>query len=438
MKQKRKALLILWTMVLLLAVGTATLAFYQPNAEAEDEQTAVWQITDISVSEVGALAITNSHGTFGVLSYNGALELVTQNEADGEHASVSELRSLVYTVSHLSSSKKLSAPASLAQYGYDSPTATVVLMLNDGSQLTLRLLMQSSMDGGYYLYREDTKELFLLDAATASFLLRSPLDFTEHSVFPAVSATELGTVTELTYESADGGYCVSGQEGGFTLTSPIRQKLRSSVLYQTLIYPLGALYGEECLASRDALDAYGLDTPDFSFSMTVDGEHYTALFRADGDTYLMGSAETGAVYRISADDALLLPTDIADLLDGMAYYYSLGDCRSLCLRADGRELLYELSGSGESISASINGTTLDAETVLELSNTVNSAAILRRLDGEPTGESVLTVQFTLNAGSIETVAFLPLSDGSYAVSVNGSSIFSTSAATVEAILALFE
>lgn len=443
MKEKRKALRILWALVLALAVGTAALAFYHPAADTQEaDEPAVWQVTDLSVADVGALAITNGHGTFGVLSYNGALELVTQDETLGQHASTSELRSLVYTVSHLTATKKLPADAPLAQYGYDSPAATVVVLCNDGSELTLRLLTQSSLDGGYYLYREDTAELFLLDGTTAALLLRSPLDFTEHSVFPTVAASALASVTSLSYDSPAGGYTVSGEGGSFFVTEPLRQRLRSSTLYQSLIHPLGALYGETCLAAQGGLEDYGLDAPDFSFSMTVDGTTYTALFRADGDGYLMGSAETGAVYRLAADDVLLLPTDVPALLGGTAYYYSLGDCRSLTVRASDRELLYELSGSGESIRATRAGEELDAEAVLALSNTVNGATIQRALtDGETaalTGESAVTLQFALTGGSLETVDFLPLPDGAYAVAVNGSASFATPRATVEAIQSLLE
>lgn len=442
MKEKRRALHILWALVLALAVGTAALAFYHPAAQVQPEdETAVWQVTDLSVADVGALAITNSHGTFGVLSYNGVLELVTQDESEGQHASATELRSLVYTVSHLTATRKLPADAPLAQYGYDSPAATVVVLCNDDSQLTLRLLMQSSLDGGYYLYREDTAELFLLDEATAALLLRSPLDFIEHSVFPTVAASALSSVTELSYDSPTTAYRVTGEGGSFFVIEPLRQRLRSATLYQSLIYPLGALYGADCLAPQDGLAAYGLDAPDFSFSMTVDGTTYTALFRADGDDYLMGSAATGAVYRLPADDVLLLPTDVSALLGGTAYYYSLGDCRSLAVRAHGRELLYELSGSGESIRATLAGETLDAEAVLALSNTVNGAAIQRALTDEEraalTGESALTLQFALTGGSLETVDFHPLPDAAYAVSVNGSASFATPKETVEGILALF-
>lgn len=445
MREKRRALHILWALVLALAVGTAALALYHPAAQVQEtDETAVWQVTDISVADVGALAITNGHGTFGVLSYDGVLELVTQDAAGGQHASATELRSLVYTVSHLSSAKKLPAETPLAQYGYDSPEATVVVMCNDGSQLTLRLLMQSSLDGGYYLYREDTAELFLLDEATAALLLRSPLDFIEHSVFPTVAASALASVTSLSYESPTGGYRISGEGGSFFVTSPLHQRLRSATLYQSLIYPLGALYGTDCLAAQDGLAAYGLDAPDFSFSMTVDGALYTALFRADGDGYLMGNAATGAVYRLAADDVLLLPTDVPDLLGGAAYYYSLGDCRSLSLCAGERERLYELSGSGESIRATCAGEELDAEAVLALSNTVNGATIQRALTGEEqsaltaaaAGDGALTLQFTLTGGSLETVAFHPLPDGSYAVAVNGKANFATPAATVEAMQAL--
>ncbi len=436
MKTKIRAFYIITASLLLMTIACVLMTVVPEKNEKKDSGSQiVYQVTDYSVAEAGAVAVTNRNGTFGLMCYtDGTIELIDDKGNGSTAFSQTELRSLVYAICHISSVRKITDFENLDDYGYADPSSTIVLFLNSGETVSLMLLRQSQMDGNYYLYRQDTNELFLLDEANASLFLRSSADFAEHGIFPEVSASELSSIESISYRSAEGeSWTITGKNGGFALSDPIRQKLRTSVVYSKLVAPLASLYGDTCLAASDALEEYGFGESDEMYAMTVGGKEYAAAFKRTDSGLLMANLKTGSVYSLSDDELTDLAGSVLELMDGKAYYYSLGDCRALTISDGENDVSFDISRTENETSVRCREKELTSEEVIELSKVLNGVSIAARTNEVPDSSPVLEIVLTLESGSMERIRFLPVDSNYTAVSVNGTVNFSAPEADVAKI-----
>lgn len=433
MKRKITAARALFAASLVMLAAILCVAFIKPESR-DDAEAQEYAVTDISVADIGALAVTNGSGTFGLMCYGTEVEMIPADAAEVGSVSYSqsEMRSLIYAACHITATRQLSSDTDPKDCGLNAPAATVVLMGNDGSNTRVSILNRNELDGSYYLYSEADGRIYLIPGEEAALFLRSHMDFAAHEVFPSVPAADIQSVSRIEVTRADGsGYTVENESGTFYITAPIYQRVRGSAVYSSLIAALGGLYGDNCLTLSGGLESVDAAIT-FTVAMNTGGTSYAAAFAQKDGAWLMENSVTGAVYEINADAVNALPTEYTELMQGTPYYYSLGDCRSLLIKTPEHELLFEISGSGEDISAVCGTEALDAQDVIELSKAVNGAELAHPIDGAD-GESALTLVFTLNTGSRETVEFIP-SGSEYAVRINGTANFTASAYSVESII----
>ena len=442
MNKKLKTLLIICGIIVVLGIAIAAVLLIKPaNGGNEGGDDIVYTLTDISVADVGAVAIVQGENSFGMMCSANGITLITPDDQSGKKSAMysqTELRSFVYAACHISSAQKLSGSVDPDDYGAKAPLCVITLMDNAGGSTQFKVLSKSSVGDSYYIsVMPDETAIYLIDSTVAEIFLRPASDFVSHSVFPAIDASNYGSVSEVTLKTADGGYTVANKNGVFYLTEPIEQRLRTASVYSSLLTALGGLYGDTCVEVSGGLKACGYDTPEIVIGMSFNGSEYLASFVRDGEGWLMENCATGTVYSVNADAVALLPKDEIALMDGAPYYYSLGDCTSVELGTSAKQLLFEISGSGETISAAVNGKTLDADAVMALSSAINGAELVRRIDGAD-GSAEITILFTLTSGSREKVELVPIDASAYAVRINGVTNFSASSASVKNILNIMD
>ncbi len=437
MRTKIKAVRLLSLLCLCFGAASMLLWRYTPATVGQADQTAVYEITDIPVSEITAVAITNKQASFGVMQKEGALEVVSDTEGSYDQA---QLRALVYAASHLTGSRKNTDPESWAGYGYGDAQAVVSLFRQDGSTVSFAVLMQNPIDQNYYVFSEDEQAVFLVSQKDVELFLRGDREFFIRSVFPVVTAANYDKVQAVSLDFGGSGrsYTLEQQGGVFRLTSPIVQRLPASTVLQELLGYVSALYADQLVAQEADLSQYGFDAYTLKITMTYEGREYTALLLDEGgDSCLMANPDTGSVYRVAGSNIALLRRDYLTLLGGVAYQYSAGDLRSLAITGGGQSLLYEISGQGEGLTAVSGGSRLDSAAFVELMQALNSAAIQREVPPDETvqGQPALMLTFTLQTGSVEQVDFIPASQGSYYVRINNVTNFTTEAAVLDGIRA---
>lgn len=433
MKAKRRAITALSAACLLLLACTAALALYTPRG-AQDAQAGgtVYEITNIPVGEIRAVAVSNAEAIYGLMQSGGEITMVS--DVQGVY-SAAELRALVYAACHLTGKREIRDLSAAEQYGINSPLARITLIRSDGGEVNLSLLSQNPIDGSYFLFSEEKQAIYLIPPGEAELFLRREKDFESHTIFPPVSAENYRTVQEISLDFRRKGrdYKIENRPEGFYIVEPIYQRVPPVAVMEKLRY-ISMLYADSVVAAGAELSQYGFDEYTLRLSMTCGGTEYTALLldREDG-TMLMANPENGAVYELGSEYLPELLQDYLALTGSTAFSYAAGDIRSVSVADGAREVLFELSGEGESLTAAVNGKKLDNAALAGLMGVFNSCGIEKEVFGAPAGAADLTITFTMRSGRTETVAFVPAAEGSCYVSVNGVVNFTTTRAAAEAV-----
>lgn len=438
MKAKIRAIPILAALCLLLGAATALLVAYSPRGAAVEADSTVYSITDISVADFAALAITNSKMSFGVLQQGQTLEVVSAVEGNYD---MGELRSLVYAACHLTGSRKLTEQASWEEYGYGAPQAEVTVIKTDGTSQQVSILMQNPIDGNYYMYSHSGQAVYLVSQQVAELFLRGESDFFSHTVFPQITVenyTDLGDVS-LDFNGKGRNYTLTQSEGSFRLTEPITHRVSAVTALQELVNYVSALYADAYVAQGASLSSYGFDDYTLRIELSFGGQSYSALLLDQGgDVCLMADEATGDVYEVQRANLPMLMRDYQTLLGGKVYQYAAGDVSDVTVSDAGAELFFQLSGEGESLGATVGGKLLDSGAVAQLMAALCAPEIEREAKDITLAEAELALTFTMKNGSKERVEFIPQGGEDYAVSIGGVTNFITTGGSVQKIRSAVE
>ena len=176
MKAKIRALIILLSVLVLLAVCYVLLPPEKsPASDSTVQKTdSGIMITDIHVTELLALIITNSHGSFGILNEPDNISLISGTEGS---FSVSYMRAAVYLACHLPGIRQLDMTPEAVDIA--NPLAAVSLFLADGSEQSFIILRKSPVGDNYLLYIADNQSVFLVSADNTGLFLAGTEDFPE-------------------------------------------------------------------------------------------------------------------------------------------------------------------------------------------------------------------------------------------------------------------
>ena len=208
-------------------------------------------------------------------------------------------------------------PASLAEYGLDSPTADITLTVKDGKQLGLQLGGKNPT--GVWVYgREVGKSAVLaLPDSVLRDATRPVTDYRDKTVL----AFDRSNVTGLDIATPDEGLGLESADGKWTLTRPVPRPADPDVVGDFL-EKLGAARVKEFVAENPAsLQDFGLDRPvrmDIHTGRDKDRATKTLLVgRADPakqGVYAMRPGETSVLLLPDELDKAL-PRNVAALRD---------------------------------------------------------------------------------------------------------------------------
>lgn len=116
-----------------------------------------------------------------------------------------------------------------------------------------------------------------------------------------VYVTDLTDVSEVSYNVGNGDYTFAKQDDEWVYTEEEDFPLKQSVPEQ-IVDTFSRLEAERELKDGDELEAYGLDEPAYTVSLTTESGEQTVLDfgNAVGDSYYLTVKDSGLVYTVSA------------------------------------------------------------------------------------------------------------------------------------------
>lgn len=427
-------------LVTLAAVCCAALLWLLPAAPAGEEPSAR-PVTRLSVGEVQAVVLKNATGAVSLLNLPTGVEV---DGADTAAYAPEKLTALVYGLAHMDAAGTV-APAADDRYGFAAPSAQASLLLADGA-VRLTLGRACPVGEAYYLRTDQSEEVYLVSAQSAALLLQGVDDLRDLRLYPALNGADLTGLQAILLEH--GGDAIELQRlqtdtasAFFGLVQPVVSVPDWEKVYRQLLSPLVLLCPRRFVAQGEDLAPYGLDEPEYTLTLLLNGETYRCAFtRKDPDTYYCTRLGSGLVSEVDAEDAAFLQLDFMDLVGGSLYTRSAADLSGVSARFDGRRFSLDITGEGESLRAATSTRQLDGQELLDFYRRIDTIPAAARLTGEetPAQAPALVLTFALRGGGEDILEFYPISDRQCAVYINGQAEFSTYTTVVEELKNNFE
>lgn len=444
MKQQIRLLKLLGIAFAAMLVITGILWFSVPQGHTSPSVPAdSATVTDISVATIAGVALRNPSGSVGMMV---APEGITLVDAPQGNYSSEKLKGFVYYFSHLKAQKVIEPNSSLSEYGLDNSESSLSLLLSDGSKMRLYLGKANPVDGTYYLLKEGDSKVYIVEAAAAAMMSQRIDDFRSMELFPLVNDATRSNLTEITIGHGDDSYALKRREDGGTgdfydLASPVEATLDWQLVEEHILLPLEGLVPDSFVSAGRPLSEFGLDAPEYTVTLVIGGQSYTAGFvQNDNQSYYCADLSGKQVFLISAEKSAFLSNSYTSLLGGSIYTRNVTEIADLAVSGKGLQYHLALSGEAEFLKGDANGKLLDYIAVTTFYQEISQIPIAKELSGEETiaGDPVLTMTVKLRSGGLDVLDFIPISDRQCAVSVNGQAHFTTYLSVTDDILKSFQ
>ena len=437
MKQAKQIKILAICLVAVLTLW-GVLTLWQPQSTEKEPDI---QITDLKVGNVQALVMQNGSGTIGLFNLPEGIQVEGR---DTQLYAQEKLKQLVYSMAHLQAQREVDTGThALAEYGLDEPRAQVSLLLEDQ---TLRLLLgrENPLSGEYYLKRQDSDRVWMVDADTAGLILQSVEDMRNLSLFPTVQSSNQSLLTKVTLENKAGAFALQLLQTDtvssfYAMVEPVVTALNWENVDSLIMNPLKELQPKQFVSDNVPLDHYGLDKPSCVLTLEYDNQIYRCGFSPrDPDSWYCANLDTTLVSLVSAEQVAFLETDFMDLIGNSIYSQSLADISSISLKWPEGRLDIAIEGYFTELTGIAENFQLDYLQLSEFYGKIDSIPAATVLTTEETmqGSPILTLSVSLRNGQENILEFYPISDRQCAVYVDGVAEFSTYTTVVLEMIAV--
>ena len=347
---------------------------------------------------------------------------------------------------NINAEEKFEDVTDLAQYGLDSPGATVDMKYSDGSSRTVYFGSAVPSDGGYYMNTsEDKGTVYVLSASSSNVFFRSLGDFLNLQLTAYEDAVMAG-ITRFQMEGALLAEPIDivkpSEESeiaklGFNLydiVSPIQMEMKADVT-TNLTRALMGVTAQSVVAvhpTEEELATYGMDEPQYALTVThPDWEEPLVLktSRVNGVTYLMKNREP-VIFSMGSAGVLWHGWQLEDMMSNMVLMPRLGDLKTVRVTLEGTtyEFAVETAISEEKgtegqmmpTRITLDGQELDLGNFKVFYQLMLNCIVNSRSDGAETGEAaVLTYEYVYTNGKSDVVEFIPAGNRRMYLALNG-------------------
>lgn len=177
---KKKGIIISLALILLLAAGTVfVLKMNNGNDNGDTDLQAADAYTIVSENTEDLAEITVEAQGFHIKASNSGDFGWTINDLSREDISSEKVYELVFALSNLVSGEKYDAHGDISEYGFDNPTATVIIKKHDNSEIKLTIGDKSPTAGEYFIMREGDENIYAISEYKVETILQPVSYYTE-------------------------------------------------------------------------------------------------------------------------------------------------------------------------------------------------------------------------------------------------------------------
>jgi hypothetical protein len=446
MKHYTRAL-VLSSIALAFFSGLLAILLLAGNKEPAQPTATVYEINSFSVTEISAVAVNNASGAYGfILGPEGYITVVPEQATEDDY-SQDEMRAFVFLLSRLSASQIMDSGTALADFGLEQPLARISLILKDSSTLRFQLGNKSPIDDSYYFQKEGDPRVFLIGRTTAELMLRSRIDYWNKELLPGINTESLDLLQSIRLASKEytSRNWALEHKGDFTfqLVEPVSLAIKTDNAFSMLILPLSTLQPTQFLGLSEDLAPHGLDSPDYTLTVSHGDTTQALLFSEDGQGgFLASRSGKPGVFRLPADSLEFLNLGYRDLIGDYIYNGSMASVDTIEFSRPSAGVSYRLAlfGEGAQLYGILDGQSIPYAQVTEALEPLYAIGIVGEVGRGEAGRdkvskdtmktsleqpTAVRVKITKRDGSVDTIEFHPMNESLSYVQINGSVSFTT-------------
>mgnify|MGYP003291968573 CR=1 FL=1 len=413
----------------------------KPSDEIEEEITAVdiYTASTVDVASVklirpieGDMTFVSSTDDTGALTWS----IFSDDALPTYQYSQSSITAYVAIMTSYLSNSIIHSDVPLSDYGLENPDYTVEITLNDGTVNRI-FIGNATYDGSScYVMLEGDENVYTVTNIKRQYAQQMPIDFLNSQILN-IAYEDISTV--LFERTTDGfsinAYCEVTETG-----DPIYQifdpyQIQASAYFENLMeYVVTLEITSFTDIPEEELVNYGLDNPTFHFNIVLkSGMSYDIYLSNNLAGFFYGYCSSIDHYFVLSDQQIQgLETPALTLLSSYVNYVNARDVNRITVNYNeiGEEFVFEIDTesaiSDADASVYLNGRNAKIYTS---SNRCYAAVLFEALacitiggidlEANPTGDSVMDIEFATNDLQVNTLSFIPRGTDSYYVMMNG-------------------
>lgn len=422
MKMYRNLVIVL--LVIVLLGGALYFVTNMPEKDKNEtnneiQQTEMFEVFSVDASSIVEIAV-NGKESYTLTKTDGKWVL---NHDTSIRIAEDNAKSLAYILSSVSAKQEVSDGTNASDFGFDKPTAKIMLTLSDGNQKEFSV-GNLTLDGqNYYVRVPDSEKIYLKNTVGTESMM--PTIKSLRNLMLIQAGTENLNTIQSVYISKKGNTAVQLENKSLAdgqtkweMTAPVAATMNGQVFSEKIVSPLENFAADDVLVDHcKNSEQYGFSSPYAVFSF-ADANGKTELIfgnAENGFRYLMRK-DSDALYVISESKLTFLDVAYMDLMSNLIHVEYIKDISRVEICANDVTYVMEIN---EDVYK-INGHEFEKETFSKLYQAVIGISLDSVDLGEvPKVSPEATVTYTRKDGSVCVVSFLPVSDRNYRVVVDG-------------------
>lgn len=405
-----------------LSVKDSLLSDTEPLYMIYSEDTSNLSSVSVEYSNVTITAYNNGNSEWSIDAVNDDIDK-------------SKAYTLASTVSTIISKNKIEEnPKDLSKYGLDTPSVTVIITENNGTQKKLYIGNKSSETDEYYMMLDGDNSVYTLYNYKYETLTQPLSYYSDFNRFKI----EVDDITEINIEHS--GECINLRaaktspqiaDKEWEITEPYKNRANSEYIELNILSSLKELnLNEPVLQEGD----YGFDAPVAKVTLTVRpynnttgkyGNEYKEILvigKVSGETAYVRYKDK--VYQVENDQVAFAEVSAFDILNKLQALTDISLLKSITLISDNRNDKIEITDSGEDMSFRLNGKEADYILTKNMYQSMVSLAVDDIYHGESLGDAILCFEFEgIKKSDNVKIEFREINDSSCALLRNGQAEF---------------